>query len=198
MVKESDHYSNVLLLSNNDIPLATISIKKYNWYLKKNLAYDLPAGKNTGYSKILKLNFIPKNISDNKTLTSIKENKCVISGRSDNLTIHHVIPYVVKKYFPLEEKTHTNQWCVLLTEEIHRNIELKTRPSYDLYLCGSQNEITRKKIKGKSEKSEIQKKWIDRLIEDLGGINETKLFYKNLFMKQNPMFLPDGFLEDIK
>lgn len=197
MIKETEHYSNILLMTKDDLPLTTISYKKYIWYLKKNLAYEVPVTKGMSYTKILKLNFVPKAISDNKTLTSVKENKCVISGRTDELTVHHVIPYVVKKYFPLEEKEHTNQWCVLLTEEIHRNIELKTRPSYDLYLQGSQVEIIRKKVKTKEDRTSIQRKWICRLIDDLGGLQQTKLFYKNLFLSCDPVFLPDGFLEDI-
>jgi hypothetical protein len=192
---KKDHYSNILLLSIDGSPLVTISLKKAKWYLRKGLAYKSEDVE--GYTQVIQLNFQPKKVSTNKTAIASKENRCVISGETNDLTLHHVIPYCIKKYFPLEEKEHTNQWCVLLKEEIHHDIEKKTKPTYDLYLTGFQHEVHLKKLHDKHEKNECQRKWMLRLIEDLGGVQKTKLFYKKLFLSFDPKFIPEGFLQDI-
>lgn len=92
--------------------------KKYNWYLSRNLAHVIG-------EKSIKLNFIPRGYGeDSEFLTEGRKNRCVVSGETDGLTKHHVIPTQYRKYFPTKYKSNNSNDVVILTREIHDKYEL--------------------------------------------------------------------------
>lgn len=123
------HYSNIIVISKNGNPLSTISEKRANWYLKKNLAVEVPAP--TPYPKAIKINF-DHNCETNPRQFDllIVNDQCAICGKTEDLTLHHIIPYVLRKHFPSESKCYSREWCVLLCVDCHGIAELKTQPLY--------------------------------------------------------------------
>jgi hypothetical protein len=117
------------MLSADGTPLSTLGSKKASWYLKKCLAFEAPC--HEGYSKTIQLLFNPP-IRTAITPFSVipKENRCVRCGRTKRLTLHHVIPYCVKKHFPQEHKGHSSEWCVLLCVNCHLKAEQFSRPLF--------------------------------------------------------------------
>lgn len=124
-----EYYSNILLLDPDGAPLTTISRKRANWYLARNLAISL--GPAEGYADKVQLTFVPKSKSSNRFLRAILPTQCVVCGAIEDLTIHHVVPLAVKKFFPPELKNHTRQWCVLVCEKHHLEAEKLSRPLYE-------------------------------------------------------------------
>lgn len=124
-----EYYSNILLLDPSKNPLTTISARRARWYLDKSLAVSL--GPDNGYSDRLMLTFAPKKSHSNSFLQAILPTQCVVCGANDGLTLHHVIPMAVKRFFPEKEKNHTRQWCVLVCEKHHLEAEKLCRPLYE-------------------------------------------------------------------
>jgi 5-methylcytosine-specific restriction endonuclease McrA len=125
----SDYYSNALVLSREGKTLCTLNRKRVNWYLKKKLATEIPPP--DGYPRCIQLNF-KANVERDPQIYEIAiiENKCVICGGQDNLTLHHVVPHVIRKLFPVAEKGRARQWCVLLCIDCHEKVETQTQPLY--------------------------------------------------------------------
>jgi hypothetical protein len=126
------HYSNIIILSIDGKPLSTISTKKARWYLKKGLAKMLKKAPHP-YSQAIQLKFQDKSDGNpEKVDLCICDNKCVVCGRKTlgKLSLHHVIPYVLRKHFPVKYKIHSREWCVLLCLDCHDNAERLTQPLY--------------------------------------------------------------------
>lgn len=123
------HYANVLLIGQDGKHLSTISTKKAKWYLKKNLAMEVPAP--TPYARALQINFTHKQVGEaEKWDLEVSDNCCVMCGTSQDLTLHHIVPRVIRRYFPFEVKSHAREWCVLLCEPCHNNVEAVSQPVY--------------------------------------------------------------------
>lgn len=123
------HYSNVILIGQDGKLLSTISSRKAKWYLKKNLAVEIPAP--APYSRALQINFTHNQPKEAESWDlGVNDNQCVICGCEDLLTLHHIVPRVVRRYFPVEIKGHSREWCVLLCEPCHTKVELITQPIY--------------------------------------------------------------------
>ena len=125
----SDYYSNALVLSQEDKPLCTLNGKRVDWYLKRNLAVEVTPPE--GYPRCIKLTFKAKVERDPQSYEiAIIKNQCVICGTETNLTLHHVIPHVIRKLFPISEKGRSRQWCVLLCIDCHEKVETITQAVY--------------------------------------------------------------------
>lgn len=122
-VKKSKHYSNILMLSKEGVALATISKKRADWYLNRNLAKEIDPYDQ--YNRVIQLRFEPKHISTSDIQTQILENKCVVCGTKEDLTLHHVVPSVIRKYFPKQDKSRQHTWCVLVCLKHHEKAEQK-------------------------------------------------------------------------
>jgi hypothetical protein len=109
--------------------LSTISYKKAKWYLTKNLAVEVPPP--APYPKALQITFQHKQKSDaEKWDLVMSNNQCVICGTKDALTLHHIVPRVIRRHFPIEIKEHSREWCTLLCEPCHTHVELVSQPIY--------------------------------------------------------------------
>lgn len=125
----SDYYSNALVLSKEGKRLCTLNGKRVDWYLKRNLAVEVDPPE--GYPRCIQLNFKAKMERDPETYeVAIIKNQCVICGVQENLTLHHVVPHVIRKLFPLSEKGRSRQWCVLLCVDCHEKVETITQAVY--------------------------------------------------------------------
>ena len=128
---DSEYYSNALVLSKEGKPLCTINGKRVRWYLKRNLAVEVDPPET--YSRAIKLTFDAKVERDPEAYElAIIENKCVICGAQEKLTLHHVIPHVIRKLFPVSVKSRARQWCVLLCLECHAKVESVTQSLYKI------------------------------------------------------------------
>lgn len=128
-VLTTPHYANVILIGQDGKHLSTISYKKARWYLSKNLATEVPAP--APYSRALQLNFTHKQKDDSeKWDLAVSDNQCVICGTTEDLTLHHIVPRVIRRHFPFEVKGHSREWCTLLCEPCHMNVEMVTQPIY--------------------------------------------------------------------
>ena len=128
-ITNKEYYSNALVLSQAGEPLCTLQSKRCRWYLSRGLAkeVDPPAG----YPFAIQLNFKAKFQRPPKPYEiAIIENRCVICGAKKKLTMHHVVPHVIRKLFPKNEKDRSRQWCVLLCLDCHEKVELVTQAVY--------------------------------------------------------------------
>lgn len=88
--------------------------KRANWYLKRELA------KLVG-EKTIQLLFEPAgqgHIGD-VFYTSPRENKCVVCGTDEGLTKHHVIPYMYRRFLPVNVKSRASHDVLIICEGDH-------------------------------------------------------------------------------
>lgn len=185
----SQYYSNILVLSKDGQQLATISSKRAKWYLNKNLATEiLPSP--SPYPRTIQLNFAHKTpAASRKGIdTLVCDTHCVMCGKTTELTLHHVIPHVIKRYFPINEKEHTREWCVLLCEKCHVDIENKTQfryrqdfPKTPLYMSEKDVDMYKlQKLKHYGHTDTIPPDRLKALIANAGvtSLDEISPFYK--------------------
>jgi hypothetical protein len=91
--------------------------KKYNWYLRKNLANKIG-------DKKIQLTFEPKGNGEQEKYLHPKKNICVITGTKENLTKHHIVPSQYRKLFPDKYKSNNSKDVVLLNKKTHDDYEL--------------------------------------------------------------------------
>jgi len=89
------------------INIKIIVRKKINWYLSKNLAEIIEPKGNEEIA--IRLNFVAKGKSHSDTLwgTEDRANQCCVCGTTEHLNLHHVFPYVYRKWCPELIKSHT-------------------------------------------------------------------------------------------
>lgn len=109
-------YSNFKLFHPDGTIMCYCSKKRANWYLKRNL------GELKNVNEI-HLKFTPNGYGDPLALLEPRKNICVVSGLSNNLSRHHVIPTQYRKYLPLKYKDKNSCDVVLLERNIHDEYE---------------------------------------------------------------------------
>lgn len=122
-------YSNVLILGKEGEYLSTVSDRKANWYLKKDLANEVepPAP----YPRAIRLKFNHAAVKPpDKWDLHIGIDYCVLCGTPHMLSLHHIVPRVIRRTYPVEYKNHSREWCVLLCLDCHRKVEDETQPIY--------------------------------------------------------------------
>jgi hypothetical protein len=105
----------------------TCGEKKAYWYLERNLA------KLTG-ERMIELTFIPKGngFEDNEEFgRSSRIVQCVVTGISEGLQRHHIVPYCYRTYFPEIYKSKNHHDVVLMNFEIHSEYEQKANAFKD-------------------------------------------------------------------
>ena len=122
-INKEDFYENYKILTIDDKLLCRCNLKKWNWYLDKNLAEKID-------DKTIRLTFRNKGQvrPDDADETSfwLKERPtiCVQCGEVDNLSRHHVVPYMFRKYFPTSVKSKNSRDILLLCERCHNRYEI--------------------------------------------------------------------------
>ncbi len=186
------HYDNAVLVHPSGQLMTTISLDKVEWYLNKGLAnlVEVP-----GYSKAIQLRFKPKGNDGDATDLIPMANQCVVCGRTDTISAHHVVPYSVKKHYPTCDKTHTRRQVVLLCEKHHLEIEELNRqiaPNPFTPIEGHLKWIN--KLVGRY--TQWLKKWTIRYWRwRKGGVKAINQSYIRLFMTMKPQFLPKDWLQ---
>jgi len=99
----------------------TCGEKKAIWYLERNLAKTID-------DKSIELTFVPKGngFEDNEIFgRSSRETRCVVSGLTDDLQRHHIVPYCYRTHFPEAFKSKNHHDVVLINHEMHSDYELR-------------------------------------------------------------------------
>lgn len=119
---EGDIYDNCLLEAPDGEPLARCALKKANWYLDRDLGTVVNHDPFT-----VRLNFEPeaRTPTDEQYCLAHKENICVVCGIAEKLTKHHCVPYVFRKNFPPNHKSHLSHDVVILCVPCHNKYEHK-------------------------------------------------------------------------
>lgn len=120
------------MFGNEGEPLSSIASRKADWFLKRNLAIEIPPPE--GFARAIQLTFNHQKVTPPKWSTLSIANQCVICGSPSELTLHHVVPYVFRRQMPAEEKDHSRQWCVLLCVEHHLAAEKQLFEVYGKHL----------------------------------------------------------------
>ena len=87
------------------------------WYVKKDLATFVN-------QDTIKLNFQPKNnISRHPSYLQKFDNRCVVCGKENKLTKHHVVPKCFKRFFRHEYKIYTSHDVLAACSGCHTKYE---------------------------------------------------------------------------
>lgn len=130
-------YDNVVMSDPNGTVLSTVSIKKANWYVRKNFAVWCLWGEGKT-EQAIQLLFQPETTTSCKIASppsttctnpktaqsntvalreynsSIKENRCVGCGVERDYMKHYIVPYCYRTKFPDHFKTHLPHDIVIL------------------------------------------------------------------------------------
>jgi hypothetical protein len=122
MAMKKPMYDNILMKCPRGDVLSTVSLKKANWYIRKNLAEW-----ETSAETSIRLLFQPntnRSIDTEQTRLvkynqSIKQNCCVACGCDKDYRRHYIVPYAYRARFPPEFKTHMPHDVVILCPTCH-------------------------------------------------------------------------------
>lgn len=192
---KGEHYSNNLILSQNGEFLSTVGDERITWYLKRNLANEVSTY--PPYKRIIKLNFKHGGSASAEEMDILPmKNCCVVCGKEDTLSLHHVVPYSVKRHYPLKYKEYTRRQCVLLCEKHHIEIEkVNKQLSENPYVSVEKHIRFIHKIIG------YYARFVNRIalwfwIFSKGGIKKINASYIDLFNKEmKPQFLHKDWLK---
>ena len=131
-------YDNILMQDPDGNALSTISLKKANWYVNKNLADWIEqatesqeqSNKNNSQQEqsIIRLRFEPnRRVVDPDQAqyhVTAKANQCVVCGAGADQDQghgirHYVVPFCYRTLFPDEYKTHLSHDVVLMCIDCH-------------------------------------------------------------------------------
>lgn len=122
MAMKKPMYDNILMKSPRGEILSTISLKKANWYIRKNLAaWETP--EETSIQLLFEPNQERNSTPEHTRLIaynqSIKRNCCVACGCDENYRRHYIVPYAYRARFPPQFKTHMPHDVVILCPDCH-------------------------------------------------------------------------------
>lgn len=108
-----DPRGNVMFYCNRD---------RFNWYLGRQLAVTVCDDPPT-----IRLTFEPKGLGDqgDAYYMNERENRCVVCGVEEGLTLHHVVPHCYRKFFPDEIKGASSHDILPLCATCHARYELE-------------------------------------------------------------------------
>ena len=121
LARKSPMYDNIKMTDPNGELLATISLKKARWYVRKQLAEW------TEPNTCIQLLFTPKAYSGGGYEKSIKNNVCVGCGSKEYHMRHYVVPYAYRTLLPKRYKTHLSHDVVILCPDCHLLCEHETQ-----------------------------------------------------------------------
>ncbi|KAI7853317.1 hypothetical protein BDC45DRAFT_510934 [Circinella umbellata] len=94
--------------------------RKAQWYLVRELATI-----KDNEERAIQLNFEAKGQghAEDDYMVEDRDNFCVICGSTDSLTLHHVVPYVYRQWFPLTIKSKSSRDLLLVCKHCHDQYE---------------------------------------------------------------------------
>ncbi|GKY93644.1 hypothetical protein MPSEU_000331800 [Mayamaea pseudoterrestris] len=128
-------YDNILMKEPNGTVLCSVSMKKANWYIARNLAtWENVPDESSVEPASLRLLFAPRGSSssaagaalnvnkpkNDETQIHLKQNRCVICGRNDPSAYymrHSIVPYCLRSLLPAQYKTHLPHDIVVVCAE---------------------------------------------------------------------------------
>lgn len=113
-------YSNWLMISPEGEEMCRCAKKRADWYISRGLA-DVVAND----PPTIKLKFLPNgngNQGDPFSLAN-KHNRCVVCGTEEDLTKHHIIPSMYRKFFPIKYKARSAHDVVVICIPCHEEYE---------------------------------------------------------------------------
>ena len=131
-VKSNGHYSNIIMLGNEGEQLTSVSERKADWFLRKGLAKEITPPE--GFKRAIQLIFNHKKVQSPEWASMAIPNQCTVCGCQEDLTLHHVIPYVFRREMPPEHKDHSREWCLLLCLKHHIEAETMLFEVYGKFL----------------------------------------------------------------
>lgn len=147
------------------------SYRRANWYMVRNLAQWIG-------SKTFRLNFVPQGNgkADVPYYSEKVENRCVCCGTEENMTRHHVFPYMFKCKLPIQYKSRSNYDILPVCSDCHEKYERVA----DILKRDLENEVVRKS-NIHCDPSEIKKiKSVLASRRFLEQYNEYPDFYRNV------------------
>lgn len=111
-------FDNIKMIHPDGHLMCYISNKRSRWYLKNNLALDNLDGSIT-------LTFIPNGVGEHTDILQHRSQMCVVTGSSEQLTKHHVIPSQYRVYFPMQYKAKNSSDLLILHRDIHNEYEVE-------------------------------------------------------------------------
>ena len=119
LVSAKPLYENCKLFAPDGSLLCTCSKSKIKWYLKKNLAVDVPQPE--GEPPAAKLLFVPAGKPADATdfYCQEKVNQCCCCARTEKLVRKNIIPKEYRRHFPKEYKDRQSHDVVLLCVQCH-------------------------------------------------------------------------------
>lgn len=116
-----DKYSNVLVYNLDKEPISTTCKGRAEFLIKKGLAVVPKFKPKEPFSKSIQLTYnLEKKVVPSDLI--YRENKCVICGCEERLTIHHIIPKVIIKQFNSKYRFDSKN-LVLLCDKHHKKVE---------------------------------------------------------------------------
>ena len=194
---QGEYYSNYLMVSKDGKPLNTVDRRRCDWYLKRNLARVIE-WHDKKYPKVIQLNFEHKGENNKRESdTALVESHCVVCGSKEKLSLHHVVPHGIKKYYPEKKKNYTRYLCVLLCEKHHKEIEETNRELNKV--CGPDFSSVHKHIVFignivKAYQGLLRRLVIKKWFYKSGGTEKVNALYVDKFLEMKPKYLPKGWL----
>lgn len=116
MNSKSKLYDNYKMIHPNGRLMCYCNEKRARWYVKMNLGYI----KNDS----LFLTFTPNGEGEPDLLLTKKPNICVITGSTEKLSKHHIVPYCYRKHFKNEFKSRNSLDVVAINRKVHDEYEV--------------------------------------------------------------------------
>lgn len=111
-------YGNITVLSPDNIFMFRANEKKLEFYVKNNLAERIN-------DVTYRLTFVPKGLGHgDETLSPPRKNICVVSGTSEELTRHHIVPRFFRRLLP-ERYKHSYKLIVLVNRLSHNDYTIE-------------------------------------------------------------------------
>jgi hypothetical protein len=114
-------YHNIKVYDIDGDLIFTTSKKKADWYLDRNLAVIVQS--NPLEIQLTFRNQGTGNKGDPFYLQD-RENRCVVCGSYDNLTLHHCVPYSYRRHFSADLRDHSHHDVIPLCLECHDKYNL--------------------------------------------------------------------------
>lgn len=179
---------NWLVFHPNGRHMFTCGEKKAQWYMDRDLAIQIG-------EKEIELTFIPKGngFEDNEEFgRSIRESRCVVSGREDGLQRHHIVPYCYRSYFPEQYKSKNHHDVVLINHEIHSDYEQKANEyknviaeMYGVKTIGELNADYTKNIRERGKDNSVLLNSIHSIFKSYGKMPDSIKFEKLHFISEH-------------